>query len=94
MPTAIWNDTVIAQSDDTGIVEGNHYFPSESVRSKHLSPSDHHSQCYWKGEASYYHVVVAGKTNPDAAWYYSDPLPAAELIRGRIAFWKGVQVVD
>ena len=94
MPKAIWNNTVIAESDDTVVVEGNHYFPREAVRSEHLSPSDHHSRCHWKGEASYYNVEAAGQTNPDAAWFYPDPLPAAEHVRDRIAFWKGVQVVD
>ena len=94
MPRAVWNDTVIAESDDTVVVEGNHYFPRDAVHAEHLSPSEHHTHCHWKGEASYYNVVVAGQTNPDAAWYYPDPLPAADHVRDRIAFWKGVQVVS
>ena len=94
MPKAVWKNTVIASSDDTVIVEGNHYFPPESVNPDCLAASDHHSRCGWKGEASYYHVVVGGEINPNAAWYYPDPLPAAEDVRGRIAFWKGVTVID
>ena len=94
MPRAVWRDTVIASSDDTVVVEGNHYFPPESVNRDLIAPSQHHSRCAWKGEASYYHVVVGGEINPDAAWYYPDPLPAAEQVKGRIAFWKGVEVID
>ncbi len=90
---AIWNGTVLARSDDTVLVEGNHYFPLESVERAYLEESDTHTTCPWKGEASYYSVVVDGRKNQDAAWYYPDPFPAAEQIRGRLAFWKGVQVV-
>ncbi|RAJ46812.1 nucleotidyltransferase-like protein [Kitasatospora sp. SolWspMP-SS2h] len=90
---AIWNGTVLARSDDTVLVEGNHYFPLESVERTYLEESDTHTTCPWKGEASYYSVVVDGRKNQDAAWYYPDPFPEAEQIRGRLAFWKGVQVV-
>lgn len=89
---AIWNGAVVAESDDTVVVEGNHYFPADSVRREYLRPSDTTTRCGWKGRASYYHLEVAGKTNRDAAWYYSDPLPAARHIAGRVAFWRGVQV--
>jgi uncharacterized protein (DUF427 family) len=94
MPRAIWNDTVIAESDDTVVVEGNHYFPPEAVDPAYLAPSAEHTTCHWKGVASYYDVVVGDAYNPAAAWYYPDPSPAAEAIRGRIAFWRGVRVED
>jgi uncharacterized protein (DUF427 family) len=89
---AIWNDEVIAQSDDTVVVEGNYYFPSDSVNKENLQPSSTHTICPWKGEASYYNVVVKGETNKDAAWYYPEPKDAAAEIRDRIAFWHGVKV--
>ena len=89
---AIWRDVVIADSDDTEVVEGNHYFPRQSVRDEYVRPSDHHSTCPWKGEASYYDVVVTGEVNKDAAWYYPQPKDAAENIRGRVAFWRGVTI--
>jgi uncharacterized protein (DUF427 family) len=89
---AIWHDTVLAESDDTVVVEGNHYFPANSLRRGHFRPSDHHSTCPWKGEASYFDVVVAEAVNPDAAWYYPNPKPAAAEIAGRVAFWHGVEV--
>lgn len=92
MPTARWNGAVIADSDDTVVVEGNHYFPAESVDMALLEASDSHTLCPWKGKASYKSIVVDGKRNPDAAWFYPDPLPAAAEIKGRFAFWKGVQV--
>lgn len=92
MPTARWNGTVIAESDDTVVVEGNHYFPPESVNQAFFEASDSHTICPWKGEARYKSIVVDGKRNPDAAWYYPDPLPAAAQIKGRFAFWKGVTV--
>jgi uncharacterized protein (DUF427 family) len=92
MPKAIWNDVVIAETDDTVVVEGNHYFPADSVAEAYLAPSDRHSVCYWKGIASYYDVVVDGATNPAAAWFYPDPSPAARQIKDRIAFWKGVRI--
>jgi uncharacterized protein (DUF427 family) len=91
---AIWNGAVIAESDDGVVVEGNYYFPLGSVRKDLLAPSGTHSTCPWKGQASYYDVVVDGKTNRDAAWYYPDPKPAAAAIAGRVAFWKGVRVVS
>lgn len=91
---AIWNDTVIAQSDETVVVEGNHYFPADSAKMQLLQRSDTTSVCPWKGTASYYSIDVSGETNPDAAWYYPDPKDAASEIRGRIAFWKGVQVIE
>lgn len=92
MPKAIWNGAVIAESDDTIIVERNHYFPAESVRQEYLKASDTHTVCGWKGTASYYTLVVDGKENPDAAWYYPETKPAASHVRGRIAFWRGVHI--
>jgi uncharacterized protein (DUF427 family) len=89
---AIWNNEVIANSDVTVVVEGNHYFPSDSVRQEYLQPSNTHTTCPWKGEASYYNVVVNGETNKDAAWYYPEPKDAAAEIKNRIAFWRGVKV--
>lgn len=89
---AIWNGTVIAESDDTVVVENNHYFPLESVRSEVLRPSEQHTLCPWKGTASYYSIEVAGERNADAAWYYPQPKPAAAEIAGRVAFWHGVTV--
>ncbi len=94
MPRAIWNGAVLAESDDTLVVEGNHYFPPESLRGEHFKPSDTHTVCGWKGTASYYHIAVGGRENPDAAWYYPHPLPAAANIAGRVAFWKGVAVEE
>jgi uncharacterized protein (DUF427 family) len=89
---AIWNGQVIADSNDTVVVEGNHYFPIESVNRAMLRDSATHSTCPWKGQASYYSLEVDGKTNTDAAWYYPAPKDAAKQITGRVAFWKGVQV--
>jgi uncharacterized protein (DUF427 family) len=91
---AKWKGTVIAESDHTVVVEGNHYFPAESVRREHLRPSATHTTCHWKGQASYYDVVVDGEANRDAAWYYPTPLPAAKEIAGHIAFWKGVTLEE
>jgi uncharacterized protein (DUF427 family) len=90
---AIWNGAVLAESDDTILVEGNHYFPAQALRREHFKPSDHHTICGWKGTASYYHVEVQGSVNENAAWYYPTPKEAAQQIAGRVAFWKGVQVV-
>jgi len=90
---AVWNDKVIAESDDTVVVEGNHYFPLDSVDAALLSPSDTTTACPWKGTANYYTLDVDGARNPDAAWYYADPKAAADNIRGRVAFWKGVKVL-
>jgi uncharacterized protein (DUF427 family) len=92
MATATWNGTVIAQSDDTVIVEGNHYFPIESVDADLLAPSDHTSVCPWKGTSQYYDIVVGDATNRAAAWYYPQPKDAAVEIKDRVAFWKGVTV--
>ena len=91
---AIWNDTVLAESDDMVLLEGNHYFPSESIRREHFRDSSTHTTCPWKGEASYYDVVVGDKANRDAAWYYPQPKEAANEITGRLAFWRGVQVIE
>lgn len=89
---AVWRNTVLAESADTIVVEGNHYFPQDSIRSEHLRPSDTHTTCPWKGEASYYDIVVGEEVNRDAAWYYPEAKKAAENIRGRVAFWKGVKI--
>lgn len=89
---AIWNDAVIAESDDTVVVEGNHYFPAESVNSEFLQPSSTHTNCPWKGEASYHDLTVNGETNKDAAWYYPEPKEAAAEIKDRVAFWKGMKI--
>lgn len=91
---ASWNGTVIADSDDTVVVEGNHYFPPESLVMAHFSPSETTSVCPWKGTACYYSVEVDGQVNADAAWYYPETKDAANNIRGRVAFWKGVTVTD
>jgi uncharacterized protein (DUF427 family) len=91
---AIWNDAVIAESDDTVVVEGNHYFPLKSVDEALLKSSDKTTMCPWKGTANYYTVSVDGADNVDAAWYYAKPKAAAQQIAGRVAFWRGVQVVD
>ena len=91
---ALWNATVIAESDDTVVVEGNHYFPPASIRTEYFKPSATTSVCPWKGTASYYTLDVDGQQNPDAAWYYPETKPAADEIKGRVAFWKGVQVID
>ena len=91
---AVWNDTEIANSDDTVIVEGNHYFPLSSVNSSYLRESDKRSNCPWKGMARYYDIVVGDETNERAAWYYSNPKPAAAEITGLVAFWQGVEVSE
>lgn len=89
---AIWNNTIIAESNDTVVVENNHYFPLASVNKAYLQPSDTTSVCHWKGTANYYTLNINGKTNPDAVWYYAEPKEAAKQIKGRVAFWKGVTV--
>jgi uncharacterized protein (DUF427 family) len=89
---ATWNNTVIAESDDTVLVEGNHYFPESSLNKAFTTFSNHKTSCAWKGQASYHTLIVNGETNPDAVWYYADPKPEAEAVRGRVAFWKGVKV--
>ena len=93
MIKAIWNNQQIAASEDTVVVEGNHYFPREALDERFFLPSEQHSHCPWKGQASYLHIQVDDMLNEDAAWYYPDPKPAAGQIRGRVAFWKGVRVV-
>jgi len=92
MTKAIWNGQIIAESDRCELVEGNHYFPPEAVKREFLQPSETHTTCGWKGIASYHSVSVAGQVNQDAAWYYSEPKPAAKNIAGYIAFWKGVKI--
>jgi uncharacterized protein (DUF427 family) len=92
MVVATWNGAVIAESDKTVVVEGNHYFPPEAVNKQYLRPTTTTSHCPWKGYANYYSLVVDGKTNEDAAWYYAEPSNAAAEIKGRIAFWRGVDV--
>jgi uncharacterized protein (DUF427 family) len=92
MVKAVWNGEVIAASDETVVVEGNHYFPLVAVKPSALKPSATTSVCAWKGTASYYTVVAGGKENKDAAWYYPEPKPAAAQIKDRVAFWKGVEV--
>ncbi|MEO8999599.1 MAG: DUF427 domain-containing protein [Rhodanobacter sp.] len=90
---AIWKDAVLAESDDTVVVEGNHYFPADALSLEHFRATDHQSVCPWKGTASYYDVIVDGDVNANAAWYYPVPKGAASEITGRVAFWRGVQVV-
>jgi uncharacterized protein (DUF427 family) len=92
MARAIWNDTVVAESDDTVVVEGNHYFPADAVRADVLRPNASTTVCPWKGTASYHDVVVDGAVNAGAAWYYPAPKDAAAQIKDRIAFWKGITV--
>jgi uncharacterized protein (DUF427 family) len=89
---AMWNGQVVAESDATVVVEGNHYFPPDAIRTEFFTPSSTHTHCGWKGEASYYTLRVNGKENPDAAWYYPTPKEAARQIAGFIAFWRGVEV--
>jgi uncharacterized protein (DUF427 family) len=92
MPKAVWNGAVLADSDDTVVVEGNHYFPKDAVNQEFFSESETHTVCHWKGTASYYDVVVDGETNRDAAWFYPDPSQAAASVKDRVAFWRGVRV--
>ena len=92
MVKASWNKATIAESGDTMVVEGNHYFPPDAVDFDRLKPSETTTICPWKGTAHYFHIVVDGETNPDAAWYYPEPKPEAARIRDRVAFWKGVEV--
>ncbi|MBH0780281.1 DUF427 domain-containing protein [Nocardia bovistercoris] len=90
---AVWNGAVLAESEDTVVVEGNHYFPVDSIVAEYFSGSDTHTVCPWKGTASYYTVTVDGKSNTDAAWFYPEPKSEAERIRDRVAFWRGVDIV-
>jgi uncharacterized protein (DUF427 family) len=94
MPKAIWKDTVLSESEDTIIVEGNHYFPPDSIDQQLFRESSARTTCPWKGEASYFDIVVGEEVNEQAAWCYPDPKPAAAEIKNRVAFWKGVQVVE
>ena len=91
---AVWNGVVLAESDKTVVVEGNHYFPVDTINEEFFTDSSTHTFCPWKGEASYYNVVVDGQVNRDAAWYYPTPKDAAKHIKGRVAFWRGVKVED
>lgn len=95
MVKASWNGQIIAESDKTIVVEGNHYFPPNSVKKRLLKPSNHHSTCYWKGEASYYDIEVNGKVNENAAWYYPNPkTEKAKPLKNYVAFWKGVEIEE
>jgi uncharacterized protein (DUF427 family) len=91
---AIWNGQVVAESDATVVVEGNHYFPPTAIKREFFTPSSTHTHCGWKGEASYYTLTLGAQTNPDAAWFYPTPKEAAKEIAGYVAFWKGVRVVE
>jgi len=91
---AVWKDEIIAQSESTVVVEGNHYFPLDAVHQKHLKPSPTTTVCPWKGTARYYHVVVGDEENRDAAWFYSDPKKEAAEIKDHVAFWRGVEVLE
>ena len=92
MVTATWRGRVLAESDKTIVVEGNHYFPPDSVHREYFRESSTTTTCSWKGEACYYDIVIDGEVNRDAAWYYPDPKPEARTIKGYVAFWKGVEV--
>jgi uncharacterized protein (DUF427 family) len=91
---AIWNGTVLAESDDTITIEGNHYFPANSINKEFFQPSETRTHCPWKGAASYYSISANGKTNKDAAWFYPEPKDAAKEIANHVAFWKGVEVIE
>ena len=91
---AIWNGEVLAESDETVVVEGNHYFPPEAIKEEYFQESSAHTTCPWKGSASYYDVVVDGEVNRNAAWYYPTPKPATSNIEGYVAFWRGVRVIS
>jgi uncharacterized protein (DUF427 family) len=90
---AVWNGTLLAESDDIVVVEGNRYFPESALKREHVRPSETHTTCGWKGVASYYDVVVGSAVNQDAVWYYPEPKDAAKEIRARVAFWKGVEIL-
>lgn len=94
MRKAIWNGAVLAESDKTTVVEGNHYFPKDSVKWEYFQDSSHSSVCPWKGVAGYYDIHVDGQVNQNAAWYYADPSDAAQSIKDHVAFWHGVKVVN
>ncbi len=91
---AIWNKQILAESDQTIVIENNHYFPPNSVKLEYFKPSPTQTTCPWKGKASYYNLEVDGEKNEDAAWFYPDPKPAAKEIQDYVAFWKGVQIKD
>ncbi|MGZ8453655.1 MAG: DUF427 domain-containing protein [Candidatus Binatia bacterium] len=91
---AVWKNTIVAESNETIVVEGNHYFPPESIKKDCFAPSDTHSTCPWKGLASYYHVKVGDQANQDAAWFYPEPKEAAGSIKNHVAFWRGVTVSE
>ena len=92
MPRAIWNNAVLAESDKCEVVEGNQYFPADSIKKEYFKESSTHTSCPWKGQASYYTIEVEGKQNQDAAWYYPNPKEKAKNIQGYVAFWRGVKV--
>jgi uncharacterized protein (DUF427 family) len=91
---AIWENTILAESDRTIVIEGSHYFPPSSIKQEHFAASDTHTTCHWKGVASYYHVKVGDKLNADAAWFYPEPKEAAKSIKDFVAFWRGVDVTE
>ncbi|WKK82717.1 DUF427 domain-containing protein [Marivirga arenosa] len=91
---AIWNNQVVAESDDTIVIEGNHYFPPQSIKKEYFEKSDYSSTCHWKGTASYYSLNVNGDVNKDAAWYYPDAKDLAKNIENYVAFWNGVKVTE
>jgi uncharacterized protein (DUF427 family) len=91
---AIWNDKIIAEAGQTEVVEGNHYFPPESIKKEYFASSEHRSTCPWKGQAAYYDIVVDGERNKDAAWYYPQPKAEAAHIKDYVAFWRGVEIRD
>jgi len=91
---AVWEDKVLAESDKTVVVEGNHYFPPDSIKREFFAPSDTQTTCHWKGVASYYNLRTDDKSNPDAAWYYPEPKEAAKSIKDHVAFWRGVKVTE
>ncbi|MEO7390633.1 MAG: DUF427 domain-containing protein [Ramlibacter sp.] len=91
---ASWNGTVIAESGDTVVVEGNHYFPADTLKREYVAFSNHKTSCAWKGQAGYYSLLIGGEMLPNAVWYYADPKPEAEMVRDRVAFWKGVKVEE
>ena len=93
MPRAVWNNTVLAESEETVVLEGNHYFPPDSINCEFFRESGTHTTCPWKGAASYYNVVVEDEVNHDAAWYYPAPKPAASQIENHVAFWRGVRII-
>ncbi len=94
MAKALWNNVVLAESNNIEIVESNYYFPHETINQEFFQPSATETFCHWKGNASYYNIVVDGKTNPDAAWFYKQPYEKALHIKNRVAFWKGVEIID